>query len=119
MYPEPERGRAVVVLPEFVPARWWQNLLHNQTALLLKAELLFRKSPNGDNRIVAIVNNYASMSFNFGPTLLSWLEEKQPEVYRAILDADAKSRERFGGHGSALEPGRKQLVRYRFFPEEI
>ena len=49
---EPGRGRAVVVLPEFVPARWWQNLLHNQTALLLKAELLFRKSPNGDNRIV-------------------------------------------------------------------
>ena len=49
---EPERGRAVVVLPEFVPAHWWQNLLHNQTALLLKAELLFAKSPNGDNRIV-------------------------------------------------------------------
>ena len=49
---EPERGRAVVVLPEFVPARWWQHLLHNQTALLLKAELLFAKSPNGDNRIV-------------------------------------------------------------------
>jgi amino acid transporter len=49
---EPERGRAVVVLPEFVPARWWQNLLHNQTALLLKAELLYRKSPAGDSRIV-------------------------------------------------------------------
>ena len=38
---------------------------------------------DGDNRIVAIVNNYASMSFNFGPTLLSWLEEKDPRVYRA------------------------------------
>ncbi|HEV7501590.1 MAG TPA: glycoside hydrolase, partial [Vicinamibacteria bacterium] len=54
------------------------------------------------NRIVAIVNNYASMSFNFGPTLLSWLEEKEPEVYRAILAADAESSRRFGGHGSAL-----------------
>jgi amino acid transporter len=49
---EPERGRAVVVLPEFVPEHWWQNLLHNQTALLLKAELLFRKTPSGGNRIV-------------------------------------------------------------------
>jgi len=57
---------------------------------------------DGENRIVAIVNNYASMSFNVGPTLLSWLEEKDPEVYRAILAADAESRRRFGGHGSAL-----------------
>lgn len=32
-----------VVLPEFVPARWWHHLLHNQTALLIKAALLFRK----------------------------------------------------------------------------
>ena len=42
------------------------------------------------------------MSFNFGPTLLSWLEEKEPDVYRAILTADADSRRRFSGHGSAL-----------------
>jgi hypothetical protein len=32
----------LVVLPEFVPSRWWENLLHNQTAFLLKAALLFR-----------------------------------------------------------------------------
>jgi hypothetical protein len=32
-----------IVLPEFVPARWWQHLLHNQTALLIKAALLFHK----------------------------------------------------------------------------
>ena len=42
------------------------------------------------------------MSFNFGPTLLSWLEEKKPEVYRALLAADEASASRFGGHGSAL-----------------
>ncbi|TXH35496.1 MAG: APC family permease [Rhodospirillaceae bacterium] len=47
-----DRGQAVVVLPEFMPAKWWQTLLHNQTALLLKAELLFRKGANGENRIV-------------------------------------------------------------------
>ena len=33
-----------VIMPEFVPSKWWQHLLHNQTALALKAALLFRKS---------------------------------------------------------------------------
>jgi Amino acid permease len=49
---EPERGLAVVILPEIVPARWWQNLLHNQTTLMLKAVLLFRQEENGAPRIV-------------------------------------------------------------------
>jgi amino acid transporter len=49
---EPERGLAVVILPEIVPARWWQNLLHNQTTLLLKAALLFRQERNGAPRVV-------------------------------------------------------------------
>lgn len=33
-----------IVVPEFVPAKWWQHLLHNQTALLIKGALLFRKN---------------------------------------------------------------------------
>src|SRR3954471_11727180 len=33
-----------VILPEFVPARWWQHLLHNQTSLLIKGALLFRRN---------------------------------------------------------------------------
>jgi hypothetical protein len=32
-----------LVLPEFVPARWWHHLLHNQTALRIRAHFLFRK----------------------------------------------------------------------------
>jgi hypothetical protein len=32
-----------VIIPEFVPARWWQHLLHNQSSLLLKGALLFKK----------------------------------------------------------------------------
>ena len=36
------REMVTIVLPEFVPARWWQHLLHNQTALLIKGALLFR-----------------------------------------------------------------------------
>ncbi|HSQ11458.1 MAG TPA: DUF3536 domain-containing protein, partial [Candidatus Deferrimicrobium sp.] len=57
---------------------------------------------DGDNRIIKLINNYARISFNFGPTLLSWLEAKAPEVYGAILDADRDSQRRFSGHGSAL-----------------
>jgi alpha-amylase/alpha-mannosidase (GH57 family) len=52
--------------------------------------------------IIDIVNNYAKISFNFGPTLLSWIERHEPDVYRAILEADRLSQERFSGHGSAL-----------------
>ena len=47
-------------------------------------------------------DNYPRMSFNFGPTLLTWLEAKRPAVYRSVLLADRDSRERFSGHGSAL-----------------
>ncbi len=57
---------------------------------------------NEQNEIIRIMNNYARVSFNFGPTLLSWLEEKAQRTYRMILDADVASAERFGGHGSAV-----------------
>ncbi|MBP5430351.1 MAG: DUF3536 domain-containing protein [Elusimicrobiaceae bacterium] len=57
---------------------------------------------NGKKELIDLTNNYAHISFNFGPTLLSWLEEKEPEVYRAIIEADVQSRAHFGGHGSAI-----------------
>ncbi|MBI4878310.1 MAG: DUF3536 domain-containing protein [Planctomycetes bacterium] len=53
-------------------------------------------------RIARIVSNYESISFNFGPTLLAWMEEHARESYRALLEADRASRARFSGHGSAL-----------------
>ena len=46
--------------------------------------------------------NYARMSFNFGPTLLTWLESNAAETYGTILAADRESRNRFSGHGSAI-----------------
>lgn len=52
--------------------------------------------------IIKIVNNYTRISFNFGPTLLHWMEKADPATYAAILEADRISRERFSGHGSAL-----------------
>ena len=43
---------AAVVLPEFVPARWYQNFLHNQTAWLIKTTLLYRRRRQGFSRII-------------------------------------------------------------------
>ncbi len=66
-------------------------------------------APNGasritdtENKIIRIMNNYARMSYNFGPTLLSWLNDKAPRAYRMILDADRYSAQFYGGHGSAI-----------------
>jgi alpha-amylase/alpha-mannosidase (GH57 family) len=53
-------------------------------------------------RISRLINNYARMSFNVGPTLLAWMKDRDPEVHAAILAADERSRVRFGGHGSAM-----------------
>ncbi len=65
--------------------------------------------PNATSRILDqdqvirdIVNNYSRISFNFGPTLLSWMKEYAKETYTAILEADKESILRFGGHGSAM-----------------
>ncbi|MEW6207349.1 MAG: DUF3536 domain-containing protein [Acidobacteriota bacterium] len=55
-----------------------------------------------ENRICDIINNYSRISFNFGPTLLSWLERRARPVYDAIIEADRVSRKRFSGHGSAI-----------------
>lgn len=55
-----------------------------------------------EGRVAKVVNNYARMSFNFGPTLLSWICGAAPRTYEAILEAERESRTRFSGHGSAL-----------------
>src|SRR5271167_2470844 len=74
-------------------------------------------APNATSRLLdanghveAMVNNYANISFNFGPTLLSWLEANVPGVYRSILDADRASREKFGGHGSAIAQAYNHMI---------
>jgi len=57
---------------------------------------------NNANQIIRIVNNYARISFNFGPTLLSWLKENAQRTYRMILDGERRSRKTFRGHSSAM-----------------
>jgi alpha-amylase/alpha-mannosidase (GH57 family) len=57
---------------------------------------------DAERRIIDIANNYEKISFNFGPTLLSWMESHAPEVYQTIIKADRLSQDRFSGHGSAI-----------------
>ena len=60
------------------------------------------RTVNNKNQITRIVNNYSRMSFNFGPTLLSWLKENAQRTYRMILDGERRSRTRFDGRSSAI-----------------
>ncbi len=57
---------------------------------------------NSNNSIIKISNNYKYMSFNFGPTLLSWLETHDNDAYERILKADRESLKLYNGHGCAI-----------------
>ena len=63
-----------------------------------------------DGDIVRIVNNYTSMNFNFGPTLLSWMKKHQSEIYESILNADKISQDKFNGHGSAIAQAYNHMI---------
>ncbi|MDR2577962.1 MAG: DUF3536 domain-containing protein [Chitinispirillales bacterium] len=52
--------------------------------------------------ITGIHNNYLHMSYNFGPTLFTWLERYHPVTARKMIAADKESAARLGGHGSAV-----------------
>ncbi|HOC45434.1 MAG: DUF3536 domain-containing protein [Syntrophorhabdaceae bacterium] len=57
---------------------------------------------NADRHVIDIVNNYSRISFNFGPTLLSWMADRSKGVYDAIIEADRRSVEECSGHGNAI-----------------
>ncbi len=65
--------------------------------------------PNG-SAAQADPSNYARMSFNFGPTLLAWLECNAPEVYQAVLAADRQGQHLFSGHGPAIAQAYNHMV---------
>jgi len=65
---------------------------------------------DGEQKIIDIVNNYSKISFDFGPTLISWFEAKAPRVYKAIQSADRETCESFGGHGAAMSQGYNHMI---------
>ena len=76
---------------------WNERITEESYAANANARVL-----DGNGEVVRTVSTYQSISFDFGPTLLSWLEEAHLETYRAIIEADAGSTLKFGGHGSAM-----------------
>ena len=63
-----------------------------------------------EQRIAEIVNNYSKISFNFGPTLLSWMEQNDPQTYRCIIASDQQSQRRYSGHGSAIAQAYNHMI---------
>ncbi|UCE71739.1 MAG: DUF3536 domain-containing protein [Nitrospiraceae bacterium] len=65
---------------------------------------------DSEERIIDIINTYSKISFDFGPTLLSWMERHKPDVHQAIIDADRLSMEKFSGHGSAVAQAYNHMI---------
>lgn len=84
---------------------WNERITHESYAPNTRARLL-----DDRGRIINILNNYARMSFNFGPTLLQWMADAAPEVLEKIVEADRLSRERRGGHGNALAQAYNHMI---------
>jgi len=89
---------AVEMQESAFPAHDWNDRITRECyAVNAKARFL-----NGEGKIDRTVNNYALMSFNFGPTLLAWMKDAAPAAYSNILASDRASAQRFEGHGSAM-----------------
>src|SRR3569833_4302372 len=97
---------AIEPQPSAHPYRDWNERI---TAECYRPNLAARVVDN-HNQIIRIVDNYQRMSFNVGPTLMSWLEDQAPDVHEAVIAADRASCVRFGGHGSAMAQAYNHLI---------
>ena len=92
--------------PSAHPYRDWNERI---TAECYRPNVAARVVDNS-NQIIKIVDNYQRMSFNVGPTLMSWLEEHASDVHSALIEADRASMQRFGGHGSAMAQAYNHMI---------
>jgi alpha-amylase/alpha-mannosidase (GH57 family) len=84
--------------PSAMPFHDWNERIHHECY----RPNAFARVLNDRGEVVGIANNYEYLSFNIGPTLMSWLEHYDIEVYQRILEADRKSCDRLNGHGNAI-----------------
>jgi alpha-amylase/alpha-mannosidase (GH57 family) len=84
--------------PSAAPAHDWNERIHHECY----RPNAFARVLNDRGEVLGIVNNYEYFSFNFGSTLLSWLERYDLEVYQRIIEADRNSCARLNGHGNAI-----------------
>jgi alpha-amylase/alpha-mannosidase (GH57 family) len=84
--------------PSASPFHDWNERIHHECY----RPNAFARILNDRGEVVTIVNNFEYLSFNIGPTLMSWLERHDLETYQRIIDGDRKSCARLGGHGNAI-----------------
>jgi alpha-amylase/alpha-mannosidase (GH57 family) len=92
--------------PSVHPFHDWNERIH-QECYRTNA---FARILDGYSRIEQIVDNFERISFNFGPTLLSWMEGYDPAAYERILKADRISAVRSQGHGNAIAQGYNHAI---------
>jgi alpha-amylase/alpha-mannosidase (GH57 family) len=90
----------VLAEPSAAPFHDWNQRIERECYRAVVAARLYAPPPDG--RITGIVNTLTSLSFDFGPTLLEWLEREALDTYTAVLEADRESRVRHDGHGNAI-----------------
>ena len=88
----------VEVEPSAAPFHDWNERI-NSECYQPNAHTSISDPATGEERTV---NNYANISFNFGPTLLSWLKGNHPDTYASIIEADQQSAHKRAGHGNAI-----------------
>src|SRR5882724_9558176 len=84
--------------PSAAPFHDWNERI-NVECYRANAFAAINDPATGEGRLV---NNYAHVSFNFGPTLFNWLEQNHPDTYKRILEADGESSLQHSGHGNAI-----------------
>lgn len=83
----------------------WNERIHDECYLPnTRARVL-----DGQGKILDVMNNFEKISFNFGPTLMSWLETKHPRTYQLILEADQQS-QKVLGHGNAMAQAYSHII---------
>ncbi len=65
---------------------------------------------DSSGKIIDLVNNFEQISFNFGPTLLSWLQKHDIYTYKKIINADKRSRKLYSGHGNAVAQAYNHMI---------
>jgi len=88
------------------PYHDWNERIHHECYLPNSVARVFDAKGN----IVNIANNFEKISFNFGPTLFSWMKAKHPEIHRNIVEADHVSREHHKGHGNAIAQAYNHMI---------
>jgi hypothetical protein len=88
----------LIAQPSAAPYHDWNERVERECYRAVVAA----RVPGAQGRIQRIENLLTHLSFDFGPTLLEWLERQAVSTYEAILEADRRSQDLHRGHGNAI-----------------